>query len=305
MPGVLFATLAAIDNDERAKPVGTFQGILAIALWSVLALLGVLTRDIPPFQLLFICFGVAALLMFGSRLYRRAPLLQRPELNLTQWLVGIVGLFGFHWCYFTALKWAPALEVSLIVYLWPLLLSLLVASPGRRLLAGLGGLVGFGGVAVLLTPTGNTVLTGTVLTGYGLAFCCALIWSGYSWYLSGSKGKVEDIGWVSLAVALLSLLAHLASEPGGWSFSLGQGMGAVLLGLGPVGGAFYLWDRGLKLGNRQLLATLSFSTPLLSSIVLALAGMNSWRLATVLALLLIMLGAAITHYRPRVAVVAS
>ncbi|OIN12756.1 DMT family transporter [Oceanisphaera psychrotolerans] len=279
--------------------MATLQGIMAISLWSLLALLGALTTTIPAFQLLFICFSVSALLMFAGRLVHRRPLLSPPALSPGQWLVGIVGLFGFHWCYFTALQWAPALEVSLIVYLWPLLLSLLVAGRGRRHLAALGGLLGFGGVAVLMAPSGDAGLAGDVLVGYGLSLCCALIWAGYSWYLSRSQGQAEDIGWVSLVVALLSLLVHLTTEQGHWSFSIPEGLGALLLGLGPVGGAFYLWDRGLKQGNRALLASLSFATPLLSSVVLVLAGINEWRLATVVALVLIMLGAGVANLKPR------
>ncbi|GAA3527088.1 EamA family transporter [Zobellella aerophila] len=272
---------------------------MAISLWSLLALLGALTTAIPAFQLLFICFSISALLMFTGRALRKRPLLSRPALSPSQWLVGITGLFGFHWCYFAALKRAPALEVSLIVYLWPLLLSLLVAGSGRRHLAALGGLLGFGGVAMLIAPSGETVLNSRTLVGYGLASCCALLWAGYSWHLSRSRGKVEDIGWVSLAVALLSLLVHLATERGHWSFSALEGLGALLLGLGPVGGAFYLWDRGLKQGNRPLLASLSFATPLLSSVVLVLAGVNDWRLATGVALVLIMLGAGVANFKPR------
>ncbi|WP_116473477.1 DMT family transporter [Zobellella maritima] len=279
--------------------MATLQGIMAISLWSLLALLGALTTAIPAFQLLFICFSVSTLLMFAGRLIHRRPMLSPPDLSPGQWLVGITGLFGFHWCYFTALKWAPALEVSLIVYLWPLLLSLLVAGRGRRHLAGLGSLLGFGGVAVLIAPSGDAGPSNAGLVGYGLALCCALIWAGYSWYLSRTKGKAEDIGWVSLAVALLSLLVHLATEQGHWPLSAREGLGALLLGLGPVGGAFYLWDRGLKQGNRPLLASLSFGTPLLSSVVLVLAGINDWRPATIAALMLVMLGAGVANLRPR------
>src|SRR3546814_1148446 len=50
------------------------------------------------------------------------------------WLTGIGGLFGYHALYFTALSHAPAVEASLICYLWPLLLVLFSALlPGERL----------------------------------------------------------------------------------------------------------------------------------------------------------------------------
>ena len=74
-----------------------------------------------------------------------------------------------------------------------------------------------------------------------------------------------------------------------------QWLGILLLGLGPVGGAFYLWDFGLKKGNKQLLASLSFFTPLLSSVLLSLAGLHDWSINIIIAVVLIMLGAAVSN----------
>jgi drug/metabolite transporter (DMT)-like permease len=38
------------------------------------------------------------------------------------WALGLFGLFGYHFLYFTALRNAPAVEAGLIAYLWPLLI---------------------------------------------------------------------------------------------------------------------------------------------------------------------------------------
>ena len=46
----------------------------------------------------------------------------------------------------------------------------------------------------------------------------------------------------------------------------------LLLGLGPVGLAFFTWDIGMKRGDIQMLGTLSYAAPLLSTLVLILAG---------------------------------
>ena len=144
----------------------------------------------------------------------------------------------------------------------------------------LGGVVGFIGVVVLMSGKGELTLSGESTLGYLLAILCALIWSNYSAYLARSPGKVDDIGWISLAVAGLSLLAHLILESNfsldasQWQFSMSEWLGAILLGLGPVGGAFYLWDIGLKQGNKTLLASLSFFAPLISSVALVLAGQD-------------------------------
>ena len=50
------------------------------------------------------------------------------------WLIGIGGLFGYHFSYFTALRLAPPAQASLIAFLWPLLIVLFSGLlPGERL----------------------------------------------------------------------------------------------------------------------------------------------------------------------------
>ena len=41
-----------------------------------------------------------------------------------------------------------------------------------------------------------------------------------------------------------------------------------LAGLGPLGGAFYLWDKALKLGDARQIGILSYLTPLGSTALL-------------------------------------
>jgi len=283
----------------------TFLGILAILMWSCLALLGVNTATIPAFQLLSVCFAISALLMFIKRLILKENLFGKPTLTCKQWLVGIAGLFCFHYCYFSALKIAPAIEVSLITYLWPMLLAVFISEKSTRLKALLGGLIGFIGVSFIIV--GDTALSYEpgYIEGYILAACCALLWSTYSWYFSKSKNSsassVDNIGWLSIVVAMLSLFAHFQLESGysidaaHWQFTFQQWLSIILLGLGPVGGAFYLWDIALKQGNKKLLASLSFCTPLISSVILALMGLNLWSSNIIISLSLILLGALVSN----------
>ena len=116
----------------------TLIGFIAVLLWATLALFTTATGSVPPFLLLSLTFGIA----FAVSLLRwiwlarnntaafRA-LLRQP---LAVWLIGIIGLFGYHALYFTALDNAPPVEASLIAYLWPLLIVLFSALlPGERL----------------------------------------------------------------------------------------------------------------------------------------------------------------------------
>jgi drug/metabolite transporter (DMT)-like permease len=272
------------------------SGILAILMWGGLALLGNGTKGIPPFLLLSMCFLIAAMLMFAKRIISQQAVFTAPSLTLSQWLVGLVGLFGFHFCYFMALRLAPAIEVSLIAYLWPMLLAVLVAAKGSALRAIAGGLLGFVGVVFIVSPDDGMSFSHAHTNGYMLALACAFIWSGYSWFFSRSDNNVDDIGWLSIAVALFSFAAHALFEQSYSPGTLTEWLGIVLLGLGPVGGAFYLWDLGLKHGNKKLLASLSFAAPLISSVLLAFAGYNPWSTNIIFALGFILVGAVVANF---------
>ncbi len=275
--------------------MSTYLGIVALLLWGLLALLGTLTLAIPAFQLLSMCFLISAFIMILKRALQNKPLFTRPSLTKKQWIFGITGLFGFHFCYFMALKFASAIEVSLIVYSWPLLLTLFVSTRNTRISALIGGLLGFLGIAFIVLKDSQISLEQEYVWGFLLAIICSCIWSSYSWFLTGSKNDVEDVGWLSLAVSILAFIAHLQFETGNWELTWQQWGGVILLGLGPVGGAFYLWDMGLKYGNKTLLASLSFSTPVLSSFILSAAGLNMWSYNIVIAMTLIAVGAIIAN----------
>lgn len=286
--------------------MATALGVMALILWSVLALLGNLTADVSAFQLLSLCFFIAALLMPIKRIMQGASPLPKPELTIRQWLFGTIGLFGFHFCYFVALKFAPAIEVSLIVYSWPLLLTLFVATRTTLLSAFIGGVLGFLGIISIVAGGESINVDSQHTVGYLLAICCSVIWSCYSWFLTRSNNSVDDVGWLCLVVAILALVAHgvMEAEHGAslsmlylplLQLSLIEWVGVILLGLGPVGGAFYLWDIALKQGNQPLLASMSFGTPLASAIVLALAGLNAWSANIIIALTLILIGAIIAN----------
>ena len=55
----------------------------------------------------------------------------------------------------------------------------------------------------------------------------------------------------------------------------------MLLGLGPLGGAFYFWDAALKLGDPRRIGLLAFITPLASTVLLVIftGRQLSWQLA--------------------------
>ena len=174
------------------------------------------------------------------------------------------------------------------------MLTLLLAQKGQRLLAIIGGTIAFIGIVILLAGK-QADFNEQHIWGYLLAFTAALIWASYSAYLSKGLSDTGDIGWLSLGVALLCATCHLVFEPVVAHISNQQLLYLLFIGLGPLGGAFYLWEYGLSKGNNRFLASLSFFTPLGASILLALFAMATWSIEMVIALTLMLLGGAVTH----------
>jgi drug/metabolite transporter (DMT)-like permease len=65
----------------------------------------------------------------------------------------------------------------------------------------------------------------------------------------------------------------------------------LLLGLGPMGGAFYLWDAALKKGDPRAIGSLSYLTPLLSTGILVSLGGKTMTPSAGAAMALIVSGA--------------
>ncbi|MGB7240539.1 MAG: EamA family transporter [Sulfitobacter sp.] len=260
----------------------TAFGFVAVLLWSLLALLTVGSSPVPPLMLNTICFGIGGVLgLVWTWLTGNLPLLKTVPLRV--YFFGTLGLFGYHALYFSALRLAPAAEAGLIAYLWPLLIVIFSGFlPGESVRRGhmLGALIGFLGAGLIISGGGSGFHTND-LPGYVLALICALTWSAYS-VLSRKIGTVptHSVAIFCLASAALSLPLHLVFETTIWPSTGVQITSAVLLGLGPVGLAFYVWDIGVKRGDIQLLGTASYAAPLLSTLILVVAGVAapSWSL---------------------------
>lgn len=272
----------------------TLIGFTAIVMWASLALLTTLAGPVPPFQLVALAFaipGAASLVLWIVRGQGLNPLRQKPVV----WALGIYGLFGYHFAYFVALQAAPPVEAGLIAYLSPLLIVVFSALlPGERLrwyhLAG--ALAGFAGTVLVVTD-GGVAFKAEFALGYAAAFACALIWSSYS-VLSRRFGEVPTsaVGGFCAVTSILAALCHLALEPTVWPQGR-EWLAVILLGIGPIGLAFFTWDVGMKHGDIQALGGLFYLAPLGSTALLILFGKGeaSWIIGA--ATLLIVGGAAL------------
>ncbi len=271
-----------------------FHALGAIALWSLLATLGVSLSHLPPFLLT----GLA--LVIGS--VPAWPRVRQWKVPLPTLALGVYGLFGFHFLLFIALRLAPPVEANLVNYLWPLLIVVLapVFLPGLRLRRAhvLAALAGFAGAAIgiLGSAEGGMGARGAWSWGYLPALGSAFIWASYSlWTRRVPAFPTAAIGLFGLVSGLLSLACHGALEPAA-AVSAQDLMLLAIMGLGPLGAAFFLWDKALKLGDARQIGILSYLTPLGSTVLLLVASGRSLTPSIALAAVMI-IGAAVVGTR--------
>lgn len=266
----------------------------AIALWSMLATLGVSLAHLPPFLLT----GLA--LVIGS--VPAWPMVRQWKVPLRTLLLGVYGLFGFHFLLFIALRVAPPVEANLVNYLWPLLIVVLapVFLPGLRLHVAhvVAAVAGFAGaaIAILGAAQGATDVSVSGSWGYLLALGSAFIWASYSlWTQRVPAFPTAAIGLFGLVSGLLSLVCHWVLEPA-VAVSQRDLMLLAVMGLGPLGAAFFLWDKALKRGDPRQIGILSYLTPLASTVLLLVTSGRALTPSIALAAALI-IGAAVVGTR--------
>ena len=252
----------------------------AIFLWASLASLATLLSNIPPFLLTGIGLVIGALVSLPSLRSGLTPW----KIPLKTLLIGVYGLFGYHFMLFLALQTAPAVEANLVNYLWPLLIVLLIPlftkSLSLNLRYVLAAISGFAGAVLAITSGGSGFGFSSMEVGYFFALAAAVIWATYS--LATTKVPrfpTPAIGLFALASGVLAIGAHFLFEPAA-SISTADWLLLLVLGVGPLGGAFYLWDAALKIGDPRRIGLLAFLTPLLSTALLVVVSGNSlsWQL---------------------------
>ena len=270
----------------------------AIALWASLAALGVALSHVPPFLLTGLSLLVGSLIALPLSRFD----LRQWRVPLSTLALGIYGLFGYHFLLFIALRNAPPVQANLVNYLWPLGIVVMAPLflPGMTLTVRhvLAALIGFAGATLAILGGAGSAGGGGWAWGYLPALASAFMWASYSLLTKRVRSfPTTAIGSFALASGLLSLLCHAWLEPA-VSLSTHDLLLIAVLGLGPLGGAFFLWDAALKRGDARQIGVLSFLTPLLSTLTLLLVRGETPSPAIGLAALMIV-GAAVMATRGR------
>jgi len=261
-------------NSERAA---TACGLVAILLWSTAAgLIRSVSERFGPLGGAALIYTLGAVLLF--------VLLGRPRVRSTSWFYLIMGsaLFvAYEVCLSLALGYASnrnqAIELGVVNYLWPCLTVLLAivmnGQKARWMIVPGTALALFG---ILWVVSGNGLSLATIMThvssnplSYSLAVGCAIT---FALYCNVTRRYAGGQNLVMLFFALTAgvlWLKYAASSEVIPAFTLNSSAQLVAAGVAMAGG-YALWNLGILRGNLTLLATASYSAPVLSSAFAAL-----------------------------------
>ncbi len=304
MPAII--TFSHIFHKMHSTSSGpaNFFALCAIALWALLAWLGISLSHVPPFLLTGVGLLVGSLIALPLS-WRGGKLdLSGWKMPLSSLLLGVYGLFGFHFLLFIALRHSPPVQANLVNYLWPLGMVVMAPLflPGVKLSAMhlLAACIGFAGACIAILGSAGANSSEGFAWGYIPALGSAFIWASYSLLtkrlaLQGKSFATAAIGLFGLVSGLLSLACHAFLEAR-VSLSGQDVMLLIAMGLGPLGAAFYLWDAALKRGDARQIGILSYITPLASTaLLLILTGQPlTWSIGLAAALII---GAAVLGTR--------
>ncbi|EKO3424837.1 aromatic amino acid DMT transporter YddG [Vibrio fluvialis] len=268
----------------------TLFGVAAILLWGCLmGLTRTVAEQFGPIGGAALIYSVASLFLLGVM---GVPKFRGFSLRYV--LIGGALFVSYEICLALALGMAnsrhQALEMAVINYLWPALTVLFAVLTSRKAVSlWVYPSIALAFVGVAWTLAGEQGLSVSLIADnvatnpptYAMAFFGAIIWAVYC-----NVTKIIANGQNAICVFFLATAAVLwgqyaASDEGPLVFN-GIGTISLLLTGIVMGSGYALWNLAILRGNMLLLATLSYFTPvistLFSSLILGvLLGTSFWQ----------------------------
>lgn len=272
-----------------------FYALGAIFCWASLpAATGSALDGLSTEALLLYSFGSGSVFLYLLDVVRqRSWKLSVPDGKTT--FLGIWGIFIYHWVYYLALDRAPVAEAAILATTWSFWMVVFSSLQRFRkvtLPIAITALVCMVGAGLVISAGKNIAFGGQYLVGYALALSCGLIWSSFSVGLAWMKPKEEPMTAFMVMAALLSLVVYLISGPQSTPPPTAL-TAAIYLGCVPLGLSFFLWNRALLGGNIAVIGYLSFLTPPLAVLLVALIRQEVLSTQVVMGMALILVAAIV------------
>jgi drug/metabolite transporter (DMT)-like permease len=251
----------------------TLAGIISLAFFSTGGLLVAMAAPMPGLQLASMALlSGAGFLAFYLKMYGHnlAVGFRQP---FKSYIFAVLGIGLYTALFYSAMSHAPAFEINMLNYLWPILLALFSAALKTHTLAPhhiAGVVLGFTGTVFIFQPAEGSMLFENFGVGHALIIAGAIVWSAYSACIKGKQYPAAMLVPVMFVSGLLCGALHFMLEETRMDISQLAWVAILLLGMTRV--SFALWDYGMKYGDTLALSSLSYFVPLLSAALFIIFG---------------------------------
>lgn len=256
----------------------TLTGLLAIVLWSTsVGLIRSLTEALGPIGGAAMIYSTSTLCLLAFYGFPRIKTLPRVYLFAGGAMFVCYEIF-LSLSIGLADSRMQAIEIGMINYLWPSLtvfFSLFINQQKSRFLLWPGLALSLGGIVWIMkgesdwTPEllWNNILANPL--AYSLAFSAALTWALYCNITRRYGQGKSGVSLFFFVASLLLWVQYAVSTEGAISLTLPSSLQLLFMGTSTAL-AYSVWNIGIQHGNLTLLATASYFTPVLSTLLAAL-----------------------------------
>ncbi len=262
----------------------------AIFCWASLpAATGSGLDGLPVNELMFYSFTCAAIYLY----LQDVVMTKSFVLHIPPWpisLLGIWGIFLYHYVYYTALSYIPMAEGGILATTWSfwiVFFSSLLFFRKLKLSLLLVAATGMVGAAMVIADGSDISFSSSHTLGYLLALSCGIIWSTFSVTLSRFPVKKGSMTTFTIYAALISAILFAINTPHNIPRTSAL-LSAVYLGLIPLGFSFFCWNRAVDGGNMMVIGFLCYFTPPLGVLLVSIIHGESVSGQVLLGMLLIL-----------------
>lgn len=272
--------------------------ITTILLWSATpAVATIALRELNNYQLLFYVSCVATVSLFVAVVITgKLPLLlhySKRDLAIL-FSMGSIGIFLYHIFLFGSFQHAPAGQVNVANYLWPVFIcifSVPILKEKWRFTTFIAVIISFFGVTLSLTQGNFQSFSNNYIKGYVLAALGAVCYGLFS--VMGKKFNFDRITSMCIYYASATILitptmlslSHFTIPRHATTI-----ISILILGIIMNSLAFVLWFRSLHEGHTHTTANAVFAIPFLAMVWTYLLNNEPFALASVIGMLLIIVG---------------
>jgi drug/metabolite transporter (DMT)-like permease len=299
-PGPAAGRSAPSRRDVRLAEAGV---LAVVVFWAAnFIVVKAANQQIPPLTFAFLRFSLAAfVLLLGLRL--REGAIRMPWSELRPILVlGAVGFGVYQILWATALQGIPAGTSAFLIAATPVMTVFLAVLAGSDVMTRpklVGGLVSFGGVAIVIAGGVGLALDASIvgdLLTVGAALCWA-IYSSFGAPVLQRHSPLRTTAWAMVGgAALLAVPGLLQVGGGSWSsVSAGAWAGLLYSALIPAGIANVVVFHAIRMLGPTRITAFQFLVPFIAVLIAALFLGEGVRPEQLVGGAVIVLGVAVTR----------